>query len=79
MNLTYSSSANTIYFCFANVNESFVIVEYCDVIRVQPCEGSSTFCCNTWAEFVSRTSVNVAGSKLFTLYSFPIMLSDHHV
>ena len=72
VNLTYSSSVNTVYFCFANVNESFVIVEYCDAIRAQPCESGSTFCCNTWAEFVSKTSVNVAASKLFTLYMFPL-------
>ena len=66
VNLTYSSSADTVYLCFANVNESFVIVEYCEVRRAQLCESGSIFCCNNWAEFVSRTSVNVAGggSKL---------------
>ena len=63
VNLTYNNSLDVYHFCFHNVTESFLFLEYCDVNRVQPCEGSSTFCCNNWVEFVARTCVNVVGGR----------------
>ena len=60
------------------MTESFLFLEYCDVNRVQPCESSSTFCCNNWIEFVARTRVNVAGGQgeLYfpALHEFTILL-----
>ena len=61
VNISYNHSFNTYHICFRNVTESFLFLEYCDVHRVQPCESGSTFCCNSWVEFVSRTCVNVIG------------------
>ena len=61
VNRTYDSRTDTFYFCFRNVTEDFLFLEYCDV--TQSCESGSTFCCSVWAEFVSRTRVNVAGNR----------------
>ena len=63
VNRTYNSSANRFSFCFHNVTESFLFLEYCDILNGVPCLSGSTFCCNNWADFVSRTCVNVAGSR----------------
>ena len=63
MNLTYNHSINAYNFCFRNVTESFLFLEYCEVSRVQPCDSSSTFCCNSWVEFVARTCVNVNAAR----------------
>ena len=63
VNLTYNNRTDTFYFCFQNLTESFLFLEYCDVSRVQTCETGSTFCCNNWIKFVSRTHVNVAGDR----------------
>ena len=59
----YDNRTGRFYYCFCNVTENFLFLEYCDMIRVQPCESGSTFCCSVWVEFVSRTHVNVAGNK----------------
>ena len=63
VNRTYDGSTGTFSFCFNNVTKTFLFLEYCDVTRAQPCESDSTFCCSIWVEFVSRTHVNVAGSR----------------
>lgn len=63
VNRTYDIRTNTSYFCFHNVTEDFLFLEYCDVMRAQSCESDSTFCCGVWADFVSRTRVNVAGNR----------------
>ena len=62
VNRTYDSGTDTFYFCLYNVTESFLFLEYCDINGV-PCRSGSTFCCHNWAEFVSRTCVNVAGGR----------------
>ena len=62
VNRTYDSRTGRFYFCFHNVTENFLFLEYCDVIRSQPCESGSTFCCSIWAKFVSRARVNAGGS-----------------
>ena len=69
VNRTYNNRTDTFHFCFNNVTESFLFLEYCDVSRVQPCESGSTFCCSNWATFVSKTRVNVAGDRCKWLYN----------
>ena len=66
VNLTHDRTNNKFSICFHGVNESFVFLEYCLLMGNWDCD--STFCCKTWAEFISRTQVNVAGdsSKLIT-------------
>ena len=61
VNRTYSSTTDTNMFCFRNVTESFLFLEYCEEGRM-PCVKDTRFCCN-WLEFVARTCVNVNGSK----------------
>ena len=48
-------------FCFHDVNESFVFLEYCDYTTGNKCSSGleSTFCCSNWDKFISRTHVNV--------------------
>ena len=62
VNRTYNRSTDLFHFCFHNVAESFLFLEYCDINGV-PCLSGSTFCCNSWAEFVSRTCVSIAGDR----------------
>lgn len=86
---TYNDSTNMFSFCFNDINESFVLFEYCTWNRA--CDDVSTFCCKTWNEFVSRTNVDVAGGSsklkptyinfnctLYTLF-FVKFVSVHHV
>ena len=54
----------TFSLCFRNVTESFLFLEYCEESPSMTCASDFIFCCNTWAEFVSRTCVTVDGSKL---------------
>ena len=63
VNLTYNSTTNTLHFCFYDVTESFVFLEYCEVGGNLTCTSDSTFCCNIWDEFVSRTHVKVTGGS----------------
>ena len=69
VNRTYNTNTQQIHFCFRNVTDSFICLEYCEVRKNPPC--NSEFCCNNWAEFVSRTCVNVDGGrgKLFSLHT----------
>ena len=63
VNRMYDNITNTTKFCFDDVNESFLFLEYCDVGEQFGCMMSgSIFCCN-WVEFVSRTHVNVIGDS----------------
>ena len=61
VNVTYNTTTDTNYFCFHNVTDSFLLLEYCEEQRV-PCESDSSFCCY-WTEFVTRRCVNVNGRK----------------
>ena len=77
VNRIYDNITNTTKFCFDDVNENFLFLEYCNVGEEHGCMMSaSIFCCN-WAEFVSRTHVNVIGdtSKSYTpaIYDFHIL------
>ena len=64
VNKTYNNNTKEIYICFRNVTDSFIFLEYCEVRRNPTCNSiDSNFCCNNWAEFVSRTCVNVDGGR----------------
>ena len=60
-NVNVTCNGTTCNACFYNVTESFLFLEYCEVL------GSTTrctrdFCCDLlWDEFVSRICVNVVG------------------
>ena len=77
VNLTYNPGINVYHLCFQNVTESFLFLEYCEVSRVQPCDSSSTFCCNSWVEFMARTYVNVnaaRGKSYCLLINFQLLM-----
>ena len=58
-NVNLTEQNDRIYFCFHDVNESFVFLEFCD-LRGNDCDDTSrAFCCNSWDRFISRTRVNV--------------------
>ena len=63
VNCTYNTTTQSYQFCFYDVTENFLFVEYCDVARVHGCEIDATFCCKNWVEFISRTRVNVTGDS----------------
>lgn len=70
VNMTYNRTTDAYSLCFHNVNESFVVLEYCSYLTNMSCANSSTLCCRTRDEFVSRAHINVPGdsSKSFPLW-----------
>ena len=62
VNLTCNSTSHACYFCFHNVTNSFLFLEYCEV-RPSRTVCASDFCCNKWDTFVSRTCVNLIGDE----------------
>ena len=73
VNQTYNATINRFFLCFHNVTESFLFLEYCEESPSIICASDFTFCCNTWAEFVSRTCVNIDCGKLSLNFEFQIL------